>query len=271
MLATTTIHEEITEKIVAAIEHGQIPPPWRKPWRPDLEISGFPGDPYPFTGIAVLLLNMAATERGLKSSFWQTQAAWEKLGRQVSGEGTMIPSRLDPNRWITVFNADQVAGGLFRSRPRRTPLTEDYGPAEALIAACQKNGADICQVWETKAEYHYPPADRIIFPYRELFLAGPGGLPAYFDSFFHELAHWSEPRLGFSADYPTCELRSEIAAPFLASRLGIPVLCDMDKLPNHRNHLARWITAMHDDPTLIFNVAADASEAVEYLLSLRSA
>jgi antirestriction protein ArdC len=266
MLATTTIHEEITAKIIATIEHGQVPP-WRKPWRPDLAISGFPGDPYPFTGIAVLLLNMAATEKGLKSSFWQNETAWEKLGKQVSGEGTMIPSRNNPSRWITVFNADQVAGGLFRSRPRRTPLAEDYGPAEALIEA---SGATIIRRPTLEAAYYYEE-DHIVFPYKEQFVYGPGGLVAYYDSLLHELAHYSEPRLGWDGPVEVRELRAEITAPFLTSQLGIPVLCDMQKIPNHRNYLARWIRAMKDDPTLIFNVTADASKAAAYLLSLAKA
>jgi antirestriction protein ArdC len=43
----------------------------------------------------------------------------------------------------------------------------------------------------------------------------------------------------------------------------------MKKLPNHRKHLGRWVTAMKADPTLIFNVAEAASDAVAYLLSLK--
>ena len=52
------------------------------------------------------------------------------------------------------------------------------------------------------------------------------------------------------------------------ARLGLPVFADMEKLPNHNKHLDRWVRAMQDDPTLIFNVAADASQAVPYLFSL---
>src|SRR5215470_4246182 len=56
------------------------------------------------------------------------------------------------------------------------------------------------------------------------------------------------------------ELRAEIAAPFLASQLGIPVLTDMAKLTNHRKHVARWVEAMNADATLIFRTAAAASQ-----------
>jgi antirestriction protein ArdC len=268
MLMTTTIHEKITVEIVKAIERGQCPP-WRKPWRNDLENTGFPCDLTPFTGISVLLLNMAASEKGFNSKFWQTQPAWEAIGGRVSGDGTMIPNRGDPNQWITVFNADQVFGGMtgiFRSRPRSTPLVEDYGPAEAIIAT---SGATIIRRPTLEAAYYYQE-DHIIFPFKEQFLFGPGGLVAYYDSLLHELSHFSEPRLGWDcSDECVRELRAEITAPFITSQLGVPVFTEMKKLTNHRNYLPRWVRAMKDDPMLIFQVAADASAAAEYLLSLK--
>jgi hypothetical protein len=53
------------------------------------------------------------------------------------------------------------------------------------------------------------------------------------------------------------------------AQLGLPVFAEMKKLANHRKYLDRWVAAMKADPTLIFNVTHAASEAVEYLLSLR--
>lgn len=270
MLTATTIHDRITAKIIQAIERGQCPP-WRKPWRPDLDNCGFPCDPQPFTGIAVLLLNMAASEQGLHSKFWTTKATWEWLGGQVSGEGTIIPSRGDPSRWTTVFNGDQVRvgqTGLFRSRPRSKPLAVDYGSAEAVI---KTSGADIRHIHGLEAAYYYGD-DCIIFPHKWQFVEGPGGIEAYYDSLFHELAgHWTETRLGWSACPIVNELRAEIAAPFATTQLGLPVFADMEKLANHAKHLDRWVTAMKADPTLIFKVAHSASQGVDYLLSATKA
>jgi antirestriction protein ArdC len=142
----------------------------------------------------------------------------------------------------------------------------DYGSAEAVIAA---SGADVRHRLGLEAAYYFPPKDYIVFPQKEQFLTGPGGLPGYYDSLFHELAHFSEPRLGWEGLAAVRELRAEIAAPFMASQLGIPVVTDMKMILNHGEHLARWITAMKADPTLIVQIAADASAAVAYLLSLR--
>jgi antirestriction protein ArdC len=104
-----------------------------------------------------------------------------------------------------------------------------------------------------------------VFPFREQFFQ----LSAYYDSLLHELSHYSEPRLGWDGPSDIRELRAEISAPFITSQLGVPVLCDMNMLTNHRNHLGRWVAAMKKDPTLIFQVAADASEAAKYLVSVK--
>ncbi len=258
--------------MIEAIEQGQTPP-WRKPWQPEIENSGHPTNIFstPFTGIAVLLLNMAAAEKRLDSKFWTTQAAWESFGGEVAGEGTLVPNRRDPSRAVQVYNADQVSGGgawRFQSRRRPQPVMPDYAKAEAVIKA---SGAKIHYRVGMEAAYYYAD-DHIIFPERWQFEQGPGGIVAFWDCLFHEVAgHWTEPRLGWSAPPVINELRAEIAAPFLASQLGVPVLCDMPKIRNHSKHLDRWIKAMRADPTLVFNVAAGASRAVAYLLSLTKA
>jgi antirestriction protein ArdC len=261
MPTTTATHEEIAAKIIQSIEQAQSPP-WRRPI-PDLENAGFPTRPatlQPFKGVDVLLLNMAATEKGLSSKLWASEQEWAYLDSNGSGEATILADG------TPVFNADQVVGGeagRFRSRRRATPVAVDYNPAEAVIAA---SGATIYHRLGMEAAYHFPPADYIVFPLREQFIHGPGGLPGYYDSLFHELVHYTEPRLGWDGPNDVRELRAEIAAPFMTAQLGLPVLADMQKLKNHRNHLARWVKAMHADPTLIFHVAADASQAVEFLL-----
>lgn len=266
----TSIHEAITQRVIEAIEQGQTPP-WRKAWQPDVENSGHPINIFsmPFTGIAVLMLNMAADEKGLASKFWTTQSAWESFGGEMSAEGTLVPNRRDPSRWIRVYNADEVSGGeawRFQSRRRPKPVVANYAQAEAVIAA---SGATIHHRLGMEAAYYYAE-DHIVFPLKEQFVNGPGGLPGYYDSLFHELAHYTEPRLGWDcSDDCVREMRAEIAAPFLASQLGLPVFCDMPKIRNHGKHLRHWIKAMKADPTLIFNVAEAASQAVAYLLSLK--
>ena len=153
MLSTTTIHEEITAKIIAAIEHGQTPP-WRKP-AADLENGGFPIQPSsmrPFEGVDALLLNISATEKGLNSKFWACKEEWRFLDSQVVGQATILADG------TPVFNADQIKSSLgsvaYRSRRRRTHVAPDYGPAEEVI---KNSGATIHFRLGMEAAYYFPP------------------------------------------------------------------------------------------------------------------
>lgn len=94
---------------------------------------------------------------------------------------------------------------------------------------------DIRHTSDVKAEYYYPPLDFIVYPKKDCFIRGPGGLPAYYESLAHELIHWSQARIGFEADYATCELLAEIGSCFWASKLGLP------NLTNLTPRLAVWV------------------------------
>lgn len=259
----TSTYEAVTQRVIAAIDQGQTPP-WRRPIS-DRENDGFPTHPItlkPYQGVDVLLLNMAMNEKGLYSKFWASEEAWRYLDSIVAGQPTMLANG------TPVFNADQTVLSLgsvaYRSRKRRTPVAVEYAAAEAVIKA---TSADIRHVVGMEAAYYYAE-DRIIFPERWQFEQGPGGIVAFWDSLFHEVAHWTEPRLCFDGPSHIRELRAEIAAPFLTSQLGLPVFCDMPKIRNHGKHLHRWVKAMRADPNLIVQVAEAASQAVAYLLSL---
>ena len=66
------VRTDITQKMIAAIEAGT--PPWRKPWTGSAVDGAFPlrstGEQY--RGINVLLLWLAAEERGYCSAHWFT-------------------------------------------------------------------------------------------------------------------------------------------------------------------------------------------------------
>src|SRR5947209_12524011 len=117
---TTSIHEAITQRVIQAIEDGQTPPPWRRPIS-DRENDGFPTHPVtlkPFGGVDVLLLNISAMEKGLRSKFWASEESWGYLDSTVSGTPTLLADG------TPVFNADQtvlsIGSAIYRSRKRRT-------------------------------------------------------------------------------------------------------------------------------------------------------
>lgn len=251
----------VSGEIAAALQAGMIP--WRMPWHgpenagpPTNSLSG-----EPFTGIDALLLQLAAQKKGLRSKRWGNAEQWRKLGAKIMCPACAGTEVVGEDQ--ALFNAEQVEGDP--PHPRASD-TVDYKAAERVIAA---SGADICHVRGQTAEYRYPPLDYIIFPLKEQFQEGPGGLPGYYESLFHELMHWSEPRLGWKGDYATNELRAEIGSCLVATRLGLPNLTDPRMIRNHARFVGQWIEAMEEDDGLIFKVTASVGEAAEYLLACK--
>lgn len=263
MTPDAAARRRITAEIAKALQAGVIP--WRMPWHGPSRAR----PPYnvvtrkPYTGIDLLLLQLAALRKGYRLKGWATQEEWHSLlgcRPEADASGTEIVAS-----GVPLYNGEQVGRGrVLKRRIRPDDHPPDWSAAERVVAA---SGAVIHHVLGTRAEYYYPPLDYIVFPLKEQFQQGPGGLTGYYDSLFHELMHWSEPRLGWKADYATNELRAEIGSCLLASRLGLPNLTDPQMLLNHGHFLTKWVKTMSEDDGLIFRVAASAAETADYLLS----
>jgi antirestriction protein ArdC len=287
------IRQRVTDEIIEALKQGVTP--WSKPWQAP-ENSGLPANVISkrrYTGVNPLLLELSARKKGFTSKWWGTFRQWQGLNCHVMAR----PKGVEPGKWGTkvvffkpiktvrktddgeekestfpllreyvLFNADQVEGEAvekFRAKPPQENGFVDFGPAEEIIRA---TGADIRHRHGDEAAYYYPPNDFIILPLKSQF--GDNQL-AYYDVAFHELAHFSEPRLGWKPDqtlspkekYAIRELRADIAAAYLSSEVGIP------SLTSHAQYLDSWIRAMQEDYRIIFRVSSAASAAVDYLLS----
>jgi antirestriction protein ArdC len=289
MPSQAEIREKITNEIVAALQAGT--PPWRKPWVNDKN-AGFPANIVSekrYSGINPLILHLAERKYGFKSKWWATYAQWQTLGGQVKKRPDEIPQgqwgtkivffkpvkttkKNDDGedqkkeylvlREYTVFNLDQVEGAAldsFRVQPGSQNTPVDYQHVEGAIAATK---ADI-RFGGNQPLYHRPPQDFIEIPHKEQFV----DLPRYYDTIGHELAHWTESRLGWEGSYALGELRAEIAACFLGTEFGIP---NPDQAENHHAYLAFWIGEMKADSGVIFRVSSAASKAANLILSFSS-
>lgn len=220
---------------------------------------------------------------GFHSKWWATYAQWQSLGGQVKKRPDDVP----PGKWgtkiiffkpimkvkktddgdknddflvlreYTVFNFEQVEGVAldpYRVQPGTAAI--DFKLAEAAIAA---TGADI-RYGGDQAAYLKPPFDLIQCPLKEQFI----DLPSFYSTLAHELAHWSEHRLGWKGSYALAELRAEIASCFLSSELGIPL---DDHMENHTAYLDHWIKEMEADHGVIFRISSAASKAADFILS----
>ena len=281
------LREEITSEIVAAIEAGTLP--WRRPWR----ISGNAGSPTnaltkrAYRGVNPLVLNLAAMKKGFQSRFWATFNQWRSLGSTVKrGEhGTRIVfsvpmTRTARNRsgedveetfWMlrsfVVFNAEQC-------KESRRFLIADALPSPKdddarFERAFEVVGATHADIRHGGDSAHYSIAgDFIQMPHQTTFSEG---LPAYFDTLFHELAHWTEfhdrtdwKKTPHGEIYAAGELRAELASAYLCDELGLrtPSLNE-----NTAAYLNDWLQKLREDSSFIFKMATAASKASDFILS----
>jgi len=276
MASNHEIRQRVTNEIIEALESRGCP--WHMPWSPSRN-TGFPTNVITrrrYSGVNPLLLQIAALERGFHSKWWGNVEEWASLGGQVKGCGTAIVLReingerhaatMPLLREHVVFSADQVEGvEQYQPQAPKVDVQPDFEPAERVIAA---TGADIREVDAGKAWYFYPPNDYIELPPRSSFIFGIGGVKGWYDTAFHELCHWSEPRLGWNGGYALNEMRAEMGAGFIAAAIGIP---SYGPTNHHFNHVDAWVAALRDDHRTIFRVSRAASAVVKFLLSFSRA
>jgi antirestriction protein ArdC len=287
MFSPNETRSQITAQIVEALTNGNLPP-WRRPWAndpnaPGLHTSFSTGNPY--RGINQILLQLAAGHHGFQSRWWATFNQVKASGAHVLKEakGTSIilfkpvkRTRVDETgeekddsfcvlRTFVVFNAEQTSG-LRQYRVGFAQPKEDTGERhEHADAVLQSTGADIRHGGNTA--FYSVDGDYIQMPFRHQFESPV----AFYETAFHELCHWSESRVGFDRSqaensYALGELVAEIGSCFLMCELGLPTTSD---LTNHAAYLKSWLTGMNDDPKFIFRAAAQASRAVEFVMSFR--
>jgi antirestriction protein ArdC len=181
-----SLYQEITDKIIAELEQGRVP--WVQPWGNTGAPLGTPRNAatqHPYSGINILILWMACTERGFTGQNWLTFRQALKIGAHVrKGEkGTTVvytdrfvpyrertraadagdePEAIPFLKRFTVFNADQCEDlpADIAPPPSLAPRENLMLPqAEALIRA---TGADI-RIGGNSA-FYVPSADYIQVP-----------------------------------------------------------------------------------------------------------
>ena len=302
MTTPQAIRQEITQKIVDALEQGTII--WRQPWcvHPNAGAPANAVSSKSYRGINVLLLQMAAMSRGFHSRWWATYDQVTTLGGTVKRR----PDDVRPGEWgtkivffkpltrtvrdevshknvektfpllktYTVFNVDQCDGEKldhFRvtEQAGAASITPDFAEVQAVIAATGvqiNHGGDKAFYARPTPEGswpHHTGGDNITMPQRGLFCNTDG----YYETLLHELAHWSEVRTGWNYQregYAAGELAAELAATMLSSELRIP---QGEGLENHAAYLRHWLDAMRADSSFIFRVSSQASKVCDHILS----
>jgi antirestriction protein ArdC len=291
-----SIHQTITDSIIAAIENGAAKL-WQMPWHQGAAIAR-PANVETgrrYSGINIVALWAASQNLGFSSGTWGTFRQWKNAGATVrkgakasyvvfnksiavdDGEEADTEASDDQNasrrcfiaKATPVFNADQIDGWSESAPEIKTPAEIDER-AEAIVAATnariEYGGDRACYI---------PTNDLIRMPQRTAFTGTEtsSSTESYYSTLFHELTHWTAPahrcdrdlsgRFG-SNSYAVEELVAELGAAFLCAEIGISATPRAD----HADYIASWLKCLKADNRAVFKAAAQASRAAEFVQSM---
>lgn len=280
---------EFVADISKALEEGTAP--WCKPWKagelvaPCNPVSGttYSGinfvrlvkeglaDPryMTYNGAKKAGFQVKKGEKGRPVVFWsktsmqkkrdeQGQPIFDEKGKAILEEYQAIRPIL---QHTTVFHASQIEG--IDPWEKESPKWAADERAEAIL---RNSGANISHKTRDKA-YYAPKTDAIHLRPKSAFpTAGD-----YYSTALHELAHWTghESRMNRTMgtkgtmDYAKEELRAEIAAWMMATKLGLP----FDPEP-HRSYVEKWSQIVKEEPKFLMQSCRDAEKICSYCLAL---
>ena len=290
-MAKPDIYTRITEKVIADLEASTRP--WHKPWNAE-HLAGQITRPLRHNGIAyrglnIILLWAASVAHGYTAPTWMTYRQALELGGQVrkgsKGQLVIYADKLRKTeiddagedreieipfmKGYTVFNVDQIEG---------LPETY-YEVAEPMLETAERDAAAEAFFAATEAEirhggnqaFYAVHPDYVQMPPFETFESQE----AYFATLGHEITHWTRhpkhldrsfgrKRWG-DEGYAQEELVAELGAAFLAADLGL----SPEPRDEHASYIAHWLRGLRNDKRFIFQAAAHAQKAVDYLHGLQ--
>jgi hypothetical protein len=246
---------EFAYQVADALDAGEIP------WR----LQGFfPrgvlfGEYYPAAD--PIVLQIASTRLGFTSPFWGIVHEWQALGSKVivSPEaGIRLPSN-----GHTVFNLEQTDR-------HHVPAPLAFGDSEKIVDEIVNRACiQIEHVASSDCRWIGGANERIRLPFPFMFALGPGGPGAYYDALLHEIGHWSEDRMGWTASYDLNECRAEIFSGYALGWLGIKPL--PPTLAQHHHRFAPgWAKSLRQEPALLFEISRNVCKTLDFLLGFAS-
>lgn len=286
------VREEITQKIIAAIEAGT--PPWRKGWAsmaPHFNAS----TNKPYQGINQVLLGMSGfsdprwmtmkqanalktaenpnglrIRKGEKATMVVRMVEVEKRGENDVPEGDVIAEDKKTRlvmKAFNVFNGSQIEGmpPLPALEPREFTSNEAVGQ---VLDGLKQDGVVLLHGGDRAC--YVPKIDTIKMPDKEAFESSED----YHATLLHEAAHATGAKkrldrfgifghLTSSESYAREELRAELASAMLGAELGIRQ--GEYHVQNHAAYLASWLEALRKDKNEIFKAAAHAQNIADWL------
>ncbi|MFC1040770.1 ArdC family protein [Pasteurella multocida] len=295
------LHQHVTDRIIAALESGTAP--WLKPWTNAGSHLALPRNAVSnryYNGVNVLLLWLAAAEKGYRQSKWITMKAANELGGHVrKGEkATLVVNynpvekeKLDKDGNVVVDdegNPEMVHFAFIKTHylfnieqcenlPAQYYELDDKAESEPEVQ--YREFAEIRQIIEgidlkveikpSNRAYYRPSTDVVVMPEMKQFNSEAD----FYSVLLHEMTHATghKNRLNregitsgkakFGNDiYAFEELVAEMGGAFLCAHLGF------DTVPQNASYIASWIKVLKEDKRAIFRAAGKAREASDYML-----
>lgn len=270
------VYQEVTDKIVAAMEAGCIP--WIKPWKASKggDQPHNAGSGRQYSGVNYLLLTAQQWHAGYESCGWITYKQAQELGGNVKkgekgtgivfwqfrevekdGERRVIPFA----KSYTVFNVGQCEGLTLKEYAADAIPATEIDQRLAAAGVRVQHGGD--------RAFFSPAHDYVQMPRRDAFPT----LDAYHAVLLHEATHWTGHKSRLNRDfsgrfgdaaYATEELVAEMGAAFLSARFGVEL-----QTLQHAGYLQHWIQVLKADKRAIFTAASAATKAANFLLAER--
>jgi antirestriction protein ArdC len=291
MTIRTDLYTRVTNAIIADLENGVRP--WLRPWsaahaagpitRP-LRAGG-----QPYKGINVLMLWASAMTHNFTCPIWMTFKQAKELNASIrkGSKGSLVVysdriTRTEKTedgqeherdvyfmKGYTVFNAEQVEGLPPHFYAAAAPRLDPARRIEAADQFFAGTGADIRHGGDQA--YYSPGGDFVQMPPFEVFTDPE----SYCATLAHELTHWTKHpsrldrrfgrRCSGGEGYAREELVAEIGAAFLCCDLGITP----EPRGDHAAYVGHWLKVLKDDKRAIFQAAAHAQRAVDFLHGLQ--
>ena len=281
------LYDTITRQIVDQLEGGTLP--WHRPWSVNPNGAGRPvrENGIPYRGINILILWSAALDAGYVSPYWMTYRQAASIGAQVrrgerarqivfaktvqrrvrdAATGEEDDIALPMRRAYAVFNADQIDALPSRYRPEPPPDVNTDERNARCDAWFDSLGIEIRH--GTALAYYSPAADRVHMPAFQSFESTDRYLSTLAHETIHATGHadrlnrFEGPRNDKARARE--ELVAEIGSAFLCADLGIASTPRAD----HGAYIAGWIALLQKEPRAVFDAAAQAQRAADFLHDL---
>ena len=291
MTTRIDLYTRVTNAIFADLEKGVRP--WLKPWNAE-HAAGRITRPLraggqPYKGINVLMLWASAMTQNFAAPIWMTfhQAQELKANVRKGSKGSLVvyADRIAKTetteggeenhrdiyfmKGYTVFNVEQIEGLPAHFYAPAVPQLDPVQRIEAADRFFANTGADIRH--GGNQAYYACQSDYVQMPPFVAFRDAE----SYSSTLAHELTHWTKhpsrvarefgPKRFGDEGYAQEELVAEIGAAFLCCDLGITPEIRED----HAAYLDHWLKVLKADKRAIFQAAAHAQRAVDFLHGLQ--